>query len=88
MHVDSLEIKLMVPKIQLPRNMNAKLYKAIESGNFTERAQVGTISTPIMNNNVNANSNFDEQVGTSLTGLGKMIFMLHNHFDNQEYSMF
>ena len=32
--------------------------------------------------------NFDILVGTNLTGVGKMIFMLHDHFDDQEYSMF
>ena len=78
-----VEVKLMVPEIQLPVDMNEKLYKAIGSGKFTKELK-WQITTPILNNNVNANSNFDILIGTNLAGVRKMIFMLHDHFDDQD----
>ena len=50
-----VEVKLMVPEIQLPVEQNEKLYKAIGSGKFTKELK-WQIATPILNNNVNANS--------------------------------
>ena len=66
--------------------MIRKLYKAIESDSFTKELK-WDISTPIINNNVNANFYFNILLGANLRGVGKVTFMLHDHFGNEKYSM-
>ena len=67
--------------------MTGKLYKAIESGSLFEKLE-WDIATPILNNNVCANDNFDVLVGKNQTRARKIIPMLNDFFKNQENSMF
>ena len=81
------EAKLMVPEVKLPIQESNKLYKAIESGSFS-RTVKWDIVRPILNNNVRANSTFDILIENNVVGVRKILFMLNDHFENQEYSMF
>ena len=81
--------QLYVPRVELPVEMNAKLYKAIDSGKFVKTLNWDMIDPIVDSFNITpANRNFNFLLTNGKQAISKMLFFVHNNFDSQEHSTF
>ena len=77
--------QLLAPEVVLPTTENTKLIKAISSGKFEKTMVWDSTDYVLTNTNVTANRPFNELLGTNLVGTQKILFMVHEHVNDQEW---
>ena len=77
--------QLLVPEVVLPTTENGKLMKAIGSGSFIKTLEWDSADYILTNTDVRVNEQFEVLLGTNLVGVRKLLFMVHDHADNQQY---
>ena len=81
--------RLLVPRVELPVELNTKLYKVIESGNFVETLNWDMLHPIVDGYNINAaNGNFNILLTNGMEVISKMLFLVHNNFNSQHDSRF
>ena len=81
--------QLYVPRVELPIELNTKLYKAIESGNFVKTLNWDMMDPMVDSFNITvANRNFNFLLTNGKQAISKMLFFVHNNFNSQQHSRF
>ena len=81
--------RLYVPRVELPVELNTKLYKAIESGKFVKTLNWDMMNPLVDGYNITAaNRNFNFLLTNGTQAISKMLFFVHRNFDSQQHSRF
>ena len=77
--------QLLAPEVVLPTSENTKLMKEISSGKFVKELEWDSMDYILTNTQVTGNNQFEVLLGTNLTGVKKLLFMVHGHVDSQQH---
>ena len=78
-------VTLFVPEVILPTDETTKLVKQIGSGNFVQELSWDSTEITERTTNVVANQPFNELLGINLSGVNKVIAVVHDHYNSQEH---
>ena len=79
--------RLLLPRVELPVELNTKLYKAIESGNFVKTLNWDMLYPIVDGYNINAaNRNFNFLPSNGMQAISKMLFFIHSNFDSKHHT--
>ena len=78
-------VTLFVPEVILPTSKTTKLAKHISSGNFVQELSWDSTEIIERTTNVVANQPFNELLRTNLSGVNKVLAIVHDHYGSQEH---
>ena len=80
------DVVLFVPEVVLPTSETSKLVKKISSGGFVQEISWDGTEVYTRNAQTVANTPFNELLGTNLSGVNKIVAIVHNNYGSQEHS--
>ena len=84
-HFQMTNVILFVPEVILPTDETTKLVKQTGSGNFVQELSWDSTEIIERTTNVVAKQPFNELLGTNLSGVNKVIAVVHDNCGSQEH---